>query len=164
MTSCPTSAERAALKVAQAATMTGDASYDLVSAIVFALGSAQLLQSPETAAEQEQLRKDRDAFCVQRNGVFRTNERLHEALQEEQDARLRAENDVRTLTRERDGLRARVAELGDSAPSQVVPVVDDVPVPVVLTEMDGPAVVTSAALAAAEKLRRTLALPGGERP
>lgn len=53
MTTSPTSAERAALKVAQAATMTPDASYDLVSAVVFALGSAQLLQSPETAAELE---------------------------------------------------------------------------------------------------------------
>lgn len=40
---------------------------------------------------------------------------------------------------------------------------DDEPVPYVLTESIAPAVVTSAALAAAEKLRRTLALPGGER-
>ncbi|NUH35319.1 hypothetical protein HUF15_00795 [Streptomyces samsunensis] len=261
MTASPTPAERAALKVAQAAAMTPDASYDLVSAIVFALGSAQLLQPPETAAELEQLRKDRDAFRVQRNGVFKTNERLIGALQEEQDVRLRAENDVRTLTRERDGLRARVAELeaaqqratahgeklaaclvgrtqelmaaerraseleerplawaeqldaksldnflivlatateyepmdgaiaqihelirsfreaveptqspelvaaelDEAAPSQVLPLAVDVPVPVVLTEDDGPAVVTTAALAAAEKLRRTLALSGGER-
>ncbi|MFI0768568.1 hypothetical protein ACH4TQ_27330 [Streptomyces sp. NPDC021218] len=111
MTTSPTPAERAALRVAQAAVMTPDASYDLVSAVVFALGSAQLLQSPETAAELEQMRKDRDAFRAQRNGVFKTNERLHEALQEEQDARLRAQNDVRTLTRERDALRARAAEL-----------------------------------------------------
>ncbi|MEV5770136.1 hypothetical protein AB0L49_02530 [Streptomyces antimycoticus] len=62
--------------------------------------------------------------------------------------------------------RARAAELeaaDDGAPPQVVPVAVDVPVPVVLTEQDGPAVVTSAALAAANKLRRTLALPGGER-
>ncbi|MFF4479508.1 hypothetical protein ACFY1A_21160 [Streptomyces sp. NPDC001520] len=111
MTTSPTPAERAALKVAQAAAMTPDASYDLVSAVVFALGSAQLLQSPETAAELEHLRKDRDAFRNQRNGVFKTNERLIGALQEEQDARLRAQNDVRTLTRERDALRARAAEL-----------------------------------------------------
>ncbi|WP_432010127.1 hypothetical protein [Streptomyces cucumeris] len=58
--------------------------------------------------------------------------------------------------------RARVAELETS--SQVLPLAVDVPVPVRLTEEDGPALVTSAAMAAADKLRRTLALPGGERP
>lgn len=54
-TPSPTPAERAALRVAQAATMTPDASYDLVSTVVFALSSAQLLQSPETAAELARL-------------------------------------------------------------------------------------------------------------
>lgn len=65
-----------------------------------ALEDRGLLQSPETAGELEHLRKDRDAFRDQRTGVFKTNERLIVALQEEQDARLRAENDVRKLTRE----------------------------------------------------------------
>ncbi|MBP8536124.1 hypothetical protein [Streptomyces sp. MK37H] len=165
--------------------------------------SRSLLKDVERLrAETEHLRKDRDAFRNQRNGVFKTNERLIGALQEEQDARLRAENDVRTLKRERDGLRARVAELEAEvepepsctvtesalapglasdesveaaraafaaaeagAPSQVLPLAVDVPVPVVLTEQDGPAVVTAAARAAVDKLRRDLplALPGGER-
>ncbi|WP_413102279.1 hypothetical protein [Streptomyces sp. Inha503] len=53
--------------------------------------------------------------------------------------------------------------LEDAAPTQVIPVVDDVPVPVLLTDQDGPAVVTSAAMAAAAKLRRSLPLSGGER-
>lgn len=44
MTHSPTPAERAALRVATAAAMSPDGSYDLVSAIVFALGAAQLLQ------------------------------------------------------------------------------------------------------------------------
>ncbi|MFI7315199.1 hypothetical protein [Streptomyces hygroscopicus] len=56
MTTSPTPAERVALKVAQAATMTPDASYDMTSAIVFALGSTQLLMDPETAAELKRLR------------------------------------------------------------------------------------------------------------
>ncbi|MFJ6935731.1 hypothetical protein [Streptomyces sp. NPDC101132] len=56
MTHSPTAAELAALKVAHAAESTRDASYDLVSTVVFALGSAQLLQSPETAAELARLR------------------------------------------------------------------------------------------------------------
>lgn len=73
MTTSPTSAERAALKVAQAATMTPDASYDLVSAVVFALGSAQLLQSPETAAELEKLREQVARLSKQADRV-RTDE------------------------------------------------------------------------------------------
>ena len=57
MTNSPTPAERLALKTANAALESPDASYDLVSTIVFALGSAQLLQSPETAAELVELRE-----------------------------------------------------------------------------------------------------------
>lgn len=76
-----------------------------------ALESSGQLLDQDTATELDALRRDRDAFRVQRNAVFKTNERLIGSLQEEQDARLRAENDVRKLTRERDGLRARVAEL-----------------------------------------------------
>ncbi|WP_143670443.1 hypothetical protein [Streptomyces antimycoticus] len=112
MTTSPTPAERAALRVAHAVPLESkNPGYSLIDQIVFALGSAQLLQPPEMAAELEQLRKDRDAFRDQRNGVFKTNERLIGALQEEQDARFRAVNEVRTLTRERDALRARAAEL-----------------------------------------------------
>ncbi|MFJ1995258.1 hypothetical protein [Streptomyces asiaticus] len=341
MTTSPTSAERAALKVAQAATMTPDASYDMTSAIVFALGSAQLLQSPETAAELEQLRARVDE--VERKYTFDTaalKKRAAEARAERADqhddlahalgrsigtewsdlisiaaSAVEAEETARKLRarvaeleaeqgktggakapwgRAEDGrpylpegahwtdvpelvdrtvagiqarvdqaqpghwytapatetglapgtvrtrvngcpltvgqftnvlpadlelvlhahgdlswclamlakFRARVAELEAEvepeppctvtasalapglaseesveaaraafaaaeagAPSQVLPLAVDVPVPVVLTEMDGPAVVTSAALAATEKLRRglPLELPGGER-
>ncbi|MEU1800803.1 hypothetical protein [Streptomyces sp. NPDC019937] len=79
-------------------------------ALALAIESARLAVTPQVTAELEFLRKDRDAFRAQRNGVFKTNERLIGSLQEEQDARLRAENDVRTLTRERDGLRTRFAD------------------------------------------------------
>ncbi|MGW7435657.1 hypothetical protein [Streptomyces sp. NPDC054849] len=59
MTHSPTPTELLALKTAHAAEASKDASYDLVSTIVFALGSAQLLQSPETAAELSRLVQDR---------------------------------------------------------------------------------------------------------
>lgn len=49
MTNSPTPAERLALKTAHAALESRDASYDLVSTIVFALGSAGLLMDPEKA-------------------------------------------------------------------------------------------------------------------
>lgn len=56
MTHSPTPEELTALHVANAALMSPDSSYDFASTIVFALGSAQLLQSPETAAELTRLR------------------------------------------------------------------------------------------------------------
>lgn len=56
MTHSPTPTELLALKTAHAAEASKDASYDLVSTIVFALGAAQLLQSPESAAELVRLR------------------------------------------------------------------------------------------------------------
>lgn len=62
-------------------------------------------------AELAHLRKDRDAFRDQRNGVFETNRKLLAEREEEQVARLRAENETRTVKREADALRARVAEL-----------------------------------------------------
>lgn len=55
-TTSPTPAELAALRVAQAAAATPDGSYDLVSSIVFALGRAGVLQTPETAADADRLR------------------------------------------------------------------------------------------------------------
>ncbi|MDQ0943320.1 hypothetical protein [Streptomyces sp. V1I1] len=56
MTNSPTPAERLALKTAHAALESRDASYDLVSTVVFALGSAGLLMDPETAEELRRLR------------------------------------------------------------------------------------------------------------
>ena len=56
MTHSPTPTELLALKTANAALMSPDSSYDFASTIVFALGSAQLLQSPETADELARLR------------------------------------------------------------------------------------------------------------
>lgn len=50
-------AERAALPVARAALESRASAYGVSDAIVFALGSAGLLQSPETAAELVRLRK-----------------------------------------------------------------------------------------------------------
>lgn len=57
MTHSPTPTELAALKVANAALLESRDSFcDMVATVVFALGSAQLLQSPETAAELARLR------------------------------------------------------------------------------------------------------------
>lgn len=57
MTYSPTPTERLALKTANAALLNSlDPWCDIVSTVVFALGSAQLLQSPETATELERLR------------------------------------------------------------------------------------------------------------
>ncbi|HCA85499.1 MAG TPA: hypothetical protein DEQ61_08400 [Streptomyces sp.] len=62
-------------------------------------------------AELDRTRAERDAWRDQRNQVFQTNERLLEETGQEQVARLLAENEARTVTRERNELRARVAEL-----------------------------------------------------
>lgn len=57
MTTSPTPAERAALKVAHAVPLeSSNPGYSLIDQIVFALGSAQLLMDPETAAELARLR------------------------------------------------------------------------------------------------------------
>jgi hypothetical protein len=57
MTFSPTPTELLALRTANAALLeSSDAHCDLVATIVFGLGSAQLLQSPETAAELGRLR------------------------------------------------------------------------------------------------------------
>lgn len=47
----------------------------------------------------ERLRKERDAFRDQRNGVFATNERLLAQVEESGLARIRAENEARTAKR-----------------------------------------------------------------
>ncbi|MCX5197180.1 hypothetical protein OOK31_25335 [Streptomyces sp. NBC_00249] len=57
MTHSPTPTELLALRTANAAVQSSpDSTYDIVATAVFALGSAQLLQSPETAAELSRLR------------------------------------------------------------------------------------------------------------
>ncbi|MGQ4513619.1 hypothetical protein [Streptomyces sp. DW26H14] len=61
---------------------------------------------PWLLAENARLRADRDAFRDQRNAVVETNGALHERVQGAAEARLRAENEVRTLTREIQQLRA----------------------------------------------------------
>lgn len=111
MTHSPTPTELLALKTAHAATSSKDASYDLVSTVVFALGSAQLLQSPETAAELARLAAANAAH--QRNAERRAAEnealeRRARALQEE-NAELTAHVEFRMKDIKR--LRARVAEL-----------------------------------------------------
>lgn len=58
-----TETEWTALQVANAAAVTPDGSYDLLSTVVRALGSAQLLQSPVTAAEHERVRSERGQFA-----------------------------------------------------------------------------------------------------
>jgi transposase-like protein len=75
-------------------------------------------------AEAQHLRKERDAFRDQRNAVFQTNERLLAEVQESDQARLRAENETRTVRREADALKARIAELQGALP---VPVGDQPP-------------------------------------
>lgn len=91
MTHSPTPTELLALRTANAALLNSrDASYDFAATIVFALGSAQLLQSPETAAELVRLR-------------------AQVAEQEEVRVDLWAHLDFRLRDIKR--LRARVAEL-----------------------------------------------------
>ncbi|MER8158111.1 hypothetical protein [Streptomyces sp. NPDC094472] len=154
MTTSPTPAERAALKVAQAATSTPDASYDLVSAIVFALGSAQLLQSPETAAELEQLR----ARAAEVSPWQRATDGLNALVDAGIGFHIEPDGHIANPFGDEHIEWDRSAERW-----RLVLDEDDEPVPYALTEGIAPAVVTSAALAAAEKLRRTLPLSGGER-
>lgn len=72
--------------------------------IAASLESARLLQSPETADEQAELLRQRNAFQDQRNAVFATNTELLSRVERADLERLQAENENRTLTR-------RVAEL-----------------------------------------------------
>jgi hypothetical protein len=105
----PTDVERAAIKEGYRALIRAKSpTSHLVELVVFGLSEAGMLQSPESAAHLERLTKDRDAFRDQRNGVFKTNERLLEELQEEQVARLRAENETRTVTRSLNAVTSRV--------------------------------------------------------
>ncbi|MGW6604853.1 hypothetical protein [Streptomyces sp. NPDC055036] len=73
--------------------------------------SAQIRYVQWLVAELDRVRAERDALRDQRHGVFETNERPLEQIQQEQAARLRAENETRTATREIDELRARVEKM-----------------------------------------------------
>jgi hypothetical protein len=55
----PSPAERAALKVAEAAAQSPSSAYGLPSTIVFALGAAGLLMGPETAADIDRSTRER---------------------------------------------------------------------------------------------------------
>ena len=116
MTHSPTPTERLALKTANAALLeSNDGFCDLVATVVFALSSAQLLQSPETAAETERLRAEAEAairwideYTPQPATVPGAVVRVLTGLDRER-RRLDAE---RTELWERvEKLRARVAEL-----------------------------------------------------
>ncbi|MGW6566482.1 hypothetical protein [Streptomyces sp. NPDC054975] len=73
----PTPTEKLALKTANAALLESkDAYCDMVATVVFALGSAQLLQSPETAAELATLRTRVNELEAERHT---TNEWVNDA-------------------------------------------------------------------------------------
>lgn len=74
MSHSPTPTELLALRTANAALLKSpDASYDIVATVVFALGSAQLLQPPETATEVELQSRELSAALAE-------NERLRAEL------------------------------------------------------------------------------------
>jgi hypothetical protein len=83
-----------------------------------------LAEVKRQAAELEHLRKDRDAFRDQRNAVFKTNERLLAEVSEADQARLQAENEMRTVARSleavlqthRDDDRAEIERLRAQLP------------------------------------------------
>ncbi|MFJ3834503.1 hypothetical protein ACIPY6_03180 [Streptomyces sp. NPDC090054] len=87
------------------------------------VGAWESMRTPAEADEIARLRKDRDAFRDQRNGVFADNEQLIARVQESSEARLRAENATRTAQREIKQLRARVAEL-EAAQTRPAPMFD----------------------------------------
>ncbi|MFI1938364.1 hypothetical protein ACH44C_14450, partial [Streptomyces purpureus] len=79
MTHSPTPTELLALKTANAALLESNDSFcDMVATVVFALGSAQLLQSPEIAAEMSALRARVAELEAERHT---TNEALSDAAE-----------------------------------------------------------------------------------
>lgn len=74
---------------------------------------------PDLVAAVHLLTAERDGFREQRNAVFKTNEELLERVEQSGLARIQAENETRTMVRERDALRARVAELEALTPAPV---------------------------------------------
>ncbi|THA56142.1 hypothetical protein [Streptomyces sp. A1136] len=102
MTHSPTPTELLALRTANAALMSPDSCYDFASTIVFALGSAQLLQSPETAAELARLRARVAELEAERH---ETNEVLSDAaeqLRADRDRIAGLEAERRTIAAARD--------------------------------------------------------------
>ncbi|WP_148083882.1 hypothetical protein [Streptomyces sp. 840.1] len=83
--------------------------------IAAALEAAGLLQSPESAAEQLELLRQRDAFRDQRNSVFATNEELLLRVERADLERLQTENDNRTLARRIAELEATLSRIGARA-------------------------------------------------
>ena len=104
MTHSPTPTERLALKTANAALLeSNDGFCDLVATVVFALGSAQLLQSPETAAELARLRARVAELETERHT---TNEALSDAAET-----LRADRDrIAELCRQVEAERPEAAQ------------------------------------------------------
>lgn len=113
-----------AKKVIDAAWQNGP-SYDLASQAAFALESAQLLQSPETAAEHERLRTERDRYRIAW-GMARTRaistggaadryaaraRDAQEALQHMLFTVIAGQMALKAATDEAAELRSRVAEL-----------------------------------------------------
>ncbi|MEU0808735.1 hypothetical protein [Streptomyces sp. NPDC005970] len=157
MTTSPTSAERAALRVAHAVPLeSSNPGYSLIDQIVFALGSAQLLMAPETAAELARLRARaaelEAGLPVMQEALFKALDRVTE-LEAERQTTNAALVDVTVALRAAESGQAPEAD----APSQVLPLVVDVPVPVVLTEVDGPVMANNAsARASSARLRKLL--------
>lgn len=83
--------------------------------IAMVLEAACLLQSPESAAEVQQLRTDIDAFRDQRNAVFATNEELLLRVERADLERLQVENENRRLIRRIAELEATLSRIGARA-------------------------------------------------
>ncbi|MFB6805467.1 hypothetical protein [Streptomyces sp. NPDC056387] len=97
------------------------------------IGAWEAMRATAEADELARLRRERDAFRDQRNGVFKENEQLIARVEESGEARLRAENETRTAQREIERLRARMAELeAAQAPADPYP-----PKTSYVVEMDG---------------------------
>lgn len=114
----PTPAERAALKVADAAAEGPASAYGLPNAIVFALGSAGLLMDPETAAELAEYRLQfpalmaRDAELEERielrTSLLRDVQKIARRRTKEANGRRKHGE---ALKADAERLRAKVAEL-----------------------------------------------------
>lgn len=100
----PTPAERAALKVADAAAEGPASAYGLPSAIVFALGSAGLLMDPKTATELDEYRRQ---FPAMNEALAQASVQVADMVQQLTSAS--ASMDTATKAIQADGVR--IAEL-----------------------------------------------------
>ncbi|MFJ2568142.1 hypothetical protein ACIO02_35355 [Streptomyces sp. NPDC087568] len=105
----------AAARAAVVGWLGDDANHDAMQAAWELDQARQHPVARKLLARVDRLEKERDEFRDQRNAVFATNERLLAEVLESGQARLRAENETRTVKREaRDELAAfRALELGD---------------------------------------------------